>query len=54
MVVTIDGGWIDNWIYWITNTARDYTYESLLHSDQCSQSRCLVTAPTADNILNYE
>jgi hypothetical protein len=31
-----------------SNTARDYTYKSLLHSDQCSQSRCLVTAPTAD------
>jgi hypothetical protein len=31
-----------------SNTARDYTYKSLLHSDQCSQSRCLVTAPMAD------
>jgi hypothetical protein len=26
-------GWIDNRNYWITNTARDYTYKSLLHSD---------------------
>jgi hypothetical protein len=31
-----------------SNTACDYTYKSLLYSDQCSQSRCLVTAPTAD------
>jgi hypothetical protein len=40
----MDGVWIGNRIYWTLIQRVTTRYKSLLHTDPCSQSRCLVTA----------
>jgi hypothetical protein len=42
--VTIDRVWIGNWIYWALTKLMTTPHKSLLHTNQCSESRCLVTA----------